>query len=124
MIRSWLSYDPTDAEEFVDDVSMAVPDQTYSVRQLFERMAKGLSLSDSGLVHPVYYDNDEDIDNPDPTQDPAFDLADYSEQMDNLQDTIASRINSAKAEKRSEKAKADDNGIANVEQVVESEKRS
>ena len=110
MIRTWLNYDPECAYEFADSTSMAVPDQTYTVRQLFDRMAKGLSLDDSGLVHPVYYDDNEDIDNPDPTQDPAFDLADYSEQMDQLKSTIASRANSSIMDKQSDAPKEDKQG--------------
>lgn len=95
MIRTWLKYDSSVAIEECDEVSMAVPDQTYTVRQLFERMASGLSLDDSGIIRPIYYDDNEDIDNPDPTQNPAFDLADYSEQVDLLNETLEQRQNNA-----------------------------
>lgn len=123
MIRTWLNYNPEDAYEESDSTSMAVPDQTYTVRQLFDRMARGLSLDDSGLVHPVYYE-DDDIDNPDPTQNPAFDLADYSEQMASLQETIASRANSSIKSKRSGDKKEDKPSKSKGEEEAKSEESS
>ena len=91
MIRRWYNYDPSCAFEEVDETSLAVPDQTYSVRELFDRMARGLSLD--GSVRPVYYDDSEDIDNPDPTQRPDFELSDYTEEAMNLE----SRLQSARS---------------------------
>lgn len=101
MIRTWLNYDSSTAIEECDEVSMAVPDQTFTVRQLFERMASGMSLDDSGIIRPIYYDDNEDIDNPDPTKNPAFDLADYSEQIDFLNESIEQRkINANKIQNK------------------------
>lgn len=59
------------------------PDLSYTVTQLFQRMAQGLPLADN--VIPTYYDDNEDIDNPDPTQRPGFDLADYTEEMQKIE---------------------------------------
>lgn len=49
-------------------------------------MAQGLPLDDRVSVYPTYFDDDEDIDNPDPTQRPDFDLVDYEEEMSVLRD--------------------------------------
>lgn len=90
MIRNHFNYDPSFNAEVVDSTSMAVPDQTYSVKELFQRMSRGLPLDDRVRPVSVYYDDDPDIDNPDPTQRPDFDLTDYDEEMRQIQDRVSS----------------------------------
>lgn len=68
--------------------TQTMPDLTLTVPELFDRMARGLPLSPMSL--PVYYDDNEDIDNPDPTQRPGFDLVDYTEEMMNLESVVES----------------------------------
>lgn len=80
-------YEPRRTPVSTDTKTM--PDLTLSVPELFDRMARGLPLAPMSL--PVYYDDNEDIDNPDPTQIPGFDLVDYTEEMMNLQSIIDSR---------------------------------
>lgn len=88
-MRTWLNYDPACSATIVEDnVSMTKPDQTYSIRELFDRMAKGLSL-DNTIARPVYYEDNPDIDNPDPTQDPDFDFADYQREMENVNQRLS-----------------------------------
>lgn len=65
------------------------PDLSYTVSELFDRMVHGMPLPDN--VIPTYYDDDEDIDNPDVTQRVGFDLADYTEEMLALERSAASK---------------------------------
>lgn len=90
-IRNHFNYDPSVSYEDVEGVSLAVPDQSYTVKELFERMARGLPLDDRISQRATYYDDDEDIDNPDPTQRPDFDLTDYDTEMSSLRQTVADR---------------------------------
>lgn len=90
-IRNHFNFDTASNFEKVEGVSVAVPDQTYSVKDLFQRMARGLPLDDRCRAVPTYYDDDPDIDNPDPTQRPDFDLVDYQEEMQGLHDSVSSR---------------------------------
>lgn len=85
--------EPTTTYEVVDPVSMTVPDQTYSVRELFERMRLGLSL-DKAQGNAVEYDDDPDIDNPDPTQEYGFDISDAHNMLDDLEN----RYNTAQSQ--------------------------
>lgn len=90
-IRNHFNFDSSQSYEEVVGVSMAVPDQTYTVKELFERMARGLPLDDRISSRPTYYDDDEDIDNPDPTQRPDFDLTDMQDEMSRIEKTVADR---------------------------------
>lgn len=90
-IRNHFNYDPSVSFETVVGPSMAVPDQSYTVKELFERMVRGLPLDDRISQRATYYDDDEDIDNPDPTQRPDFDLTDYDTEMSFLRRTVADR---------------------------------
>ena len=85
-IRNHFNADSSSAFEDCSQEILTVPDQTYSVKELFQRMAQGLPLDDRVNVYPTYFDDDEDIDNPDPTQRPDFDLVDYEEEMSVLLD--------------------------------------
>lgn len=63
----------------VSSESQTEPSLSYTVTELFQRMAQGLPLANT--IIPTYYDDNEDIDNPDPTQRPGFDLSDYTREM-------------------------------------------
>ena len=53
--------------------SETVPNQAFTVREVLLRFNNGTLPN---IVQPVYYDDTEDYDNIDPTQNPAFDLVD------------------------------------------------
>lgn len=100
-IVNHFNYDPSSAIEVVEGPSFAVPDQTYSVRELFQRMARGLPLDDRINQLPMYFDDNPDIDNPDPTQRPDFDLTDYGNEMMQLETDILQRRQSSTAQDES-----------------------
>ena len=55
--------------------SVTVPNQSMSIREIIQRFSLGQSVSGA---REVYYDDEEDFDNVDPTLDPNFDLSDYT----------------------------------------------
>lgn len=70
----------------MDDSTITEPDLSFSVQELFERMAKGYPLTANTI--PTYYEEGEDIDNPDPSQRPGFDLTDYSDAIVELESIL------------------------------------
>ena len=53
--------------------SVTVPNQAFTVKEVLLRFNNGTLPN---IVQPVYYDDTDDYDNIDPTQNPAFDLVD------------------------------------------------
>ena len=106
-------YEPT--RTLISRDTQTLPDLSYTVGQLFERMCNGMPLPDN--VIPTYYDDDEDIDNPDPTQRPGFDLADYTEEMLKLQ--RESELREVQSNQKSEAVKDADATNATTERTEE-----
>lgn len=100
-IRNHFNYDSSVSVEDNHSPSLAVPDQTYSVKELFQRMACGLPLDDRINQLPMFFDDNPDIDNPDPTQRPDFDLTDYGNEMMQLETDILQRRQSSTAQDES-----------------------
>lgn len=70
-------------------LSMTVPDQNLSIRDILERYARGNEMP---IGHSGHYDGEDvSFDDIDPTLDPAFDLADYSAEIGNLKQKAAER---------------------------------
>lgn len=102
MIRTWMNYDPESAFTDVDPTSETTPDQSYTVRELFDRMSRGLSL-DQSLERPTYFPKeDEDIDSPDPTQGPDFDYADYQSELESVTQGLSRASESTQKSEQSE----------------------
>mgnify|MGYP000667838063 CR=1 FL=1 len=73
-VRTPLGYNPSISEqETNNEPSQTIPDLSYTIRELLEKFAHGVMPP---VGRDVVYDEDPDIDNPDPTRDPAFDLSD------------------------------------------------
>ena len=66
----------------LDDVSLTIPDQALSVRQILERYAVGASIDAS--QHIGSFDDNADFDDFAPTESPDFDLADIQTERDAL----------------------------------------
>ncbi len=64
-------------QEKVSDEVLVEPSESFTVRELIYRLAMGMPVS-SGLRSGDYPDTDQDFDDVLPTEDPDFDLADYS----------------------------------------------
>lgn len=91
-------------------------DATYTVDELLYKYSAGgiAAVSGTGLV----YDEDPDIDNPDPTLDGDFDLADYARMQTDLNDRYEEKKR-AKEEKlrRIEKERQDE--LARLRNLVQ-----
>lgn len=70
-------------QEKVSDEILVEPSESFTVRELIYRLAMGMPVS-SGLRSGDYPDADQDFDDVLPTEDPDFDLADYSALRDGL----------------------------------------
>lgn len=69
-----LQYNYKDNQgEINNEPSETVPNQSFTVGEVLLRFSNGTLPN---IVQPVYYDDNDDFDNVDITQDPAFDLVD------------------------------------------------
>lgn len=87
-IISRYGYDainPPISEE-IDTVSVAVPDQTYTIKELFDRMARGLPL-DKAQPMPTYYDDELD-----PTEEYGYDISDAYNELEQLEQKYENSI--------------------------------
>lgn len=82
MIRSKYIAPFNNPPRDLDDVSLTIPDQALSVRQILERYAVGATLDASHYVGS--FDNDADFDDFTPSESPDFDLADIQGERDAL----------------------------------------
>ena len=72
--------------------SETVPNQAFTVTEVLLRFSQGTLPN---IVQPVYYDDTDDFDNIDPTLDPAFDMVDA--------DNILNQIENNKKEREEKK---------------------
>ncbi|MEM2004287.1 MAG: hypothetical protein QXZ28_04955 [Candidatus Methanomethylicaceae archaeon] len=72
----------TDPERWTGTAkTLVVPNQSMSIREIVTRYASGQTVVGS---REHYYDGSEDFDAFDPTLDPNFDLADYTEMQNEI----------------------------------------
>lgn len=94
-----------------DTVSLTVPNQSMTVREIVERFVRGQDID--SISHDVYYDGLEDYDRADPTLRPDFDLSDYSAISEEIEERIR-----AKAEQQAlteaERSEANDEARSEV----------
>lgn len=69
-------YEP-DVERFIEP-SQTMPSQAYTIRELLSRFVSGTYSPEQAYRNGSYADGDPDYDDWDETDDPAFDLADYT----------------------------------------------
>lgn len=127
MYKTPLTYKKTWGEVF-SGKSLTVPHQAMTVKEIMNRFAKGLPLNDLGKQ--IYYDDEETVKNEivDETLNPAFDLADYSAIMNDIdyqvrkrkEDYLKQKADEEEAKRNDEKAKSDDN--QHVEPLANGEK--
>lgn len=87
--RSAYSFTPLETDyEAGGGISLTLPDDSYSVEDLLRRYANGIMPP---VGRNVYFEDDPDFDNIDPTLDPSFDLSDATAIMQDLETKIKHR---------------------------------
>lgn len=81
-IKTWLNYDASNSFHSPDPVSTAVPDMSYSLRDLVERFTTGTLPTD--LVRDAMYTDNPDFDDFIATELGDFDLSDYTAEIEKL----------------------------------------
>lgn len=76
-------------ETVKDKVSVTVPNEAVTVRQLFERMGQGVSTD--RVKQPTGYVDEPDHDDPDLEKLKDYDLADLQEHRERLADTMVQK---------------------------------
>nr|QJB19970.1 MAG: hypothetical protein [Microvirus sp.] len=101
--------------ETVDKVSMTVPDQAMTIKQILEKYTNGINPNVSRQVG--YHDGEPTFDDIDPTRDPEFDLADITIHKDELEKKISlqEQRESEKIKKKKESEKIEDSKKQNPE---------
>ena len=98
------NFDPDSCEhEKFAIPSQTIPDQAYTIRELLEKYSTGIMPPVGKIPH---YEEDPDIDDPDFTRDPAFDLSDATRIKDESTE-ILQRVHDAEQKRAQEKEKAD-----------------
>lgn len=81
-VKSVFTYDHTEhIGQSFELPSMTVPDMSYSIRELLARFTAGTMPP---VGRQVYYEDNPDINNPDPLDAPNFDLVDAYELRDKM----------------------------------------
>jgi len=103
----------------VDSKSETIPGDAYTIKELYAKFT-------TGIMPPIgkmpSYDPDPDIDNPDPTRTPGYDLADATATLDTLAAQIEEANNAKEERKRKKKAsaeKSEANEEANEEKTTD-----
>lgn len=83
--KNKMTYEQTSAsmEKASKLPSLFQPEDSYTVRQLFDRMARGLPL-DQGVYRTVNYQDNADYDSPDMEEISRMDLADRHEYLEQV----------------------------------------
>lgn len=76
-----------------DGISETIQNDSYTVAELLEKHAQGILPP---IGRQAFYEENPDIDNPDPTLDPDFDIIDAKNQLDEISSSLTKK---AKAEK-------------------------
>lgn len=79
------NYKPGRGNEVPQGVSLTVPDQSYSIRDILEKYTRGIAPL---VAKEPIYDDDPDINNPDPLENP-LDITDVQEALNNTNERIA-----------------------------------
>ena len=87
---NYTDVSPEVVQEKVSEDVLVEPSESYTVRELVYRLAMGMPVS-SGLRSGDYPDEDEGFDDVLPTDDPDFDLADYSQLSHEIEERKAQR---------------------------------
>lgn len=119
-VINMFQYEPSahTGESYKDVLSLTVPDQSLTVREIVTRFVNGQPVTGS---HSVYYDNVDDFDVIDPTLDPSFDLADATAIANQLAESSARRLAKAKAHKEGTQRSGVDDAEASAEAIAKPE---
>jgi len=89
-MRTWTNYESQKGyEDYTGQVSIVVPDQAFTVKQIFDKFRVGITLP---LDREVYYSGTDDFDHPD-----EFELNDITDFYE-VKNLIGSERNRQKAE--------------------------
>lgn len=106
-----MYHDSYKGENFKDEKSLTVPNQSYSIRELMIKFASGQHVP---VAKPVYYDGetgDVTEEHIDPTLNPDYDLSDAFRDLEEIQQGIELKKikqKDEKAQKEAEKPKKTD----------------
>lgn len=87
----YYSFDRQRVGVAIVEDSQTIPDDSYTIKDLIQRSITGCMPN---IGRNVIYDDDPDIDNPDPTCDPAFDIVDRFELAREAEEVISSAFSS------------------------------
>lgn len=94
-------------EEENHDLSLTIPDQAMSIRQILADYTIG--RDNNVLARNPQFSNTDDFDNVDPTADPSFDLADMTELQEQIE---LNRIRANEARAKGQKPTVPDTEVA------------
>lgn len=83
-LRYHYDNDASESYEAVDPISVTVPDQTMSIKEIFQRTINGV-LDPSTLQRGGIYDDEPDVDVDYPTDSQDFDIIDAFAYQSNIQ---------------------------------------
>lgn len=89
-MKKFNVHNPYLSTEIVDPTSDTIKGQALSVYELYQKMIVG-SIDAAGYVHPVEYDENPDIDNPDP-------LNTFGTTIDEVEEAQREAVRTAKRE--------------------------
>lgn len=107
---------PEVVQEPVSDEVVVEPAESYTVRELVYRIAMGMPVS-GGNMSGEYPDKDADFDDDLPTDRPDFDLADYAQMRDNLNQKYETVT---RPKKTAEKPKEEPSQASDVDKEISS----
>lgn len=83
--RHQYNYEPgKHSFEYVSGESETIPGQALTVREMLDNYVKGVPLD--GLYHHGSFEDDPDYEDFDPTSDPAFDIVDAHQQLEQIKE--------------------------------------
>lgn len=117
MYRTIINYNPEDGQEYNTLPSCTIPDESLSIREIFERYAQGRPLD---VVQRTGYYEGDDFDYYDDLDRPDVDLVDYHERA-MFEEQERARIDAeiaAKAKERSDANAAADSATSNASDPI------
>nr|QJB21632.1 MAG: hypothetical protein [Microvirus sp.] len=86
IIRNAWGFTPLPSDyETPDPEDMCIPDDSFTIGQILERFAQGISPN---IGHEGQYSDTEDFDEVDPFSDPDFDLSDIDRLRSDMEQTL------------------------------------
>lgn len=108
MYRTIINYNPLDGREQNTLPSCTIPDESLSIREIFERYAQGRPLD---IVQRTGYYEGDDFDDYDDLDRPDVDLVDYHERA-MFEEQERARLAAERADKAKERSDANASAVS------------